>query len=73
MNAQEALLLTGRGFDPPLRDARVRQLVDKGELRALRTVGEWRLIPAADGPAQSPSSQSTLSQNPGKERAVFKG
>lgn len=40
--------LAGREFDPPLGANRVRQLVDSGELAALRTPAGWRLIPRAE-------------------------
>ena len=38
----------GRYFDPPLGADRVRQLIDRGELRAVKTEGGWRLVPKAD-------------------------
>jgi excisionase family DNA binding protein len=34
----------GREFDPPVSAARVRQLIDAGRLRGLRTAGGFRLI-----------------------------
>jgi hypothetical protein len=44
----ELFLLTpeeaGREFTPPLSGARIRQLVDSGELQAHRTAAGWRLI-----------------------------
>ena len=64
MNAEEALPLTpeevGREINLALSGARFRQLVDKGQLRTLRTVGGWRRIPAVDGapPSRQASSQA---------------
>jgi hypothetical protein len=37
-----------RFFNPPLTPARVRQLVDRGQLSARRTPSGWRLIPLSE-------------------------
>jgi hypothetical protein len=64
VNAEEALPLTpeevGREINAALSGACFCQLVDKGELRTLRTVGGWRRIPAVDGalPSRQASSQA---------------
>jgi excisionase family DNA binding protein len=49
--SDEILLMpgeAGRYFDPPLGADRVRQLIDRGELRAVKTEGGWRLVPKAE-------------------------
>jgi excisionase family DNA binding protein len=38
----------GRRFSPALSSARFRQMVDAGELGAIRTPGGWRLIRETD-------------------------
>ena len=34
----------GRYFDPPVGADRVRELIDRGDLKAIRTQRGWRLV-----------------------------
>jgi PHP family Zn ribbon phosphoesterase len=38
----------GREVRPPVSGHRIRQMVDRGELHALKTPSGWRLVPLAE-------------------------
>lgn len=52
----------GRECRPPVTGHRIRQMVDRGELRALKTPSGWRLIPLAEIQRLNETRVSMLSE-----------